>query len=328
MNNPIGMSKHNLNVREYLFLAVLIGIVSAIISMYVSSVGGGLDYKNMVRDTRIWLTGENIYTHYNKIEINAVSYPLTAYMLFVPFTWMPDGIGIGIFMGLGCGILAWLIFRTHQYWYLLLFLSGPLIYNILLAQFAPYAVCLFFSASFLPIVLFKPQLTLPFALTQRPNRVGLILTALFLLVSLLIYPLWPYDWLRSSHVQNYVGFQPLLLLPLGPLLLLVLIRYRDRRAWMLVLMALMPQRMLYDQLGVLLVARSRKQMIFLVLCSWIVLPAVWYFNGWGNLPYGWKNWVLICLYLPALIVLLLPTYKSFTITIKSLIDKRLNHFSP
>jgi hypothetical protein len=322
MDSTPGMSEHRLSMREYLFLSLLIGIVTAGISMYVFSIGGGLDYKNMARDTRSWLAGENIYEHYNKIETDAVSYPLTAYMLFVPFVWMPDGIAIGIFMGLGSGILSWLIFKTHQYWYLLIFISGPFVYNLLLAQFAPYAVCLFFSASFLPLILFKPQLTLPFALTQRPNRVGLILTALFLLISLLIYPLWPYDWLKSSHVQNYVGFQPLLLLPLGPLIFLALVRFRERRAWMLVLMALMPQRMLYDQLGVLLVAGNRKQMIFLVLCSWIALPAVWYFNGWGNLPYGWKNWILIGSYIPALIVILLPVIKSVSFIAFDLINHR------
>jgi hypothetical protein len=291
---------------EYIFLAILIGTASGIISIFSSSLGAGQDYKTMVNDTRIWLDGENIFAHYNKIEINSVSYPLTAYIFFIPFTWMPENIGVGIFMGLGCGVLSWLIFRSRQYWYILLFLSGPLLYNLLLAQFAPYAVCLFFSGSFLPIILFKPQLSLPIALTQRPNRVGLILTALFFLLSLIIYPSWPYDWLRSSHVQNYVGFIPLLFLPLGPLILLALARYKDRRAWMLVMMALMPQRMLYDQLGVLLVADNRKQMIFLILCSWIALPAVWYFNGWGNLPYGWQNWVLIGSYIPALIVLISP----------------------
>jgi hypothetical protein len=41
----------------------------------------------------------------------------------------------------------------------------------------------------------------------------------------------------------------------------------------------MPQRMVYDQLGVLLVAENLKQQIFLVICSWISLPVVLYYHG-------------------------------------------------
>ena len=165
-----------------------------------------------------------------------------------------------------------------------------------------------FHSQLVFFVFIKPQLALPFALTQKPNRIGLILTGCLLVISLVLYPLWPLDWLKTLH--NFIGYPPLFVLPFGPLLLLSLIRYRDKRSWLLVFLAAMPQRMVYDQLGVLLVADNRKEMLFLVLCSWISLPILIYYGGWNNVPWGWQNWVLIESYFPALIVVLLPTIKS------------------
>jgi hypothetical protein len=76
------------------------------------------------------------------------------------------------------------------------------------------------------------------------------------------------------------------------------------------LLAAMPQRMIYDQLGVLLVANNLKQQLFLVICSWISLPVVLYYHEWENVPWGWQTWILIESYMPALIIVLLPTFKN------------------
>jgi hypothetical protein len=66
-----------------------------------------------------------------------------------------------------------------------------------------------------------------------------ILAAVLFTVSLVIYPSWPIVWLRST--SPYQGSRPpLFVLPRGPLLLLALLRWRDRRSWFLFSMALMP----------------------------------------------------------------------------------------
>jgi hypothetical protein len=128
------------------------------------------------------------------------------------------------------------------------------------------------------------------------------------IVSLALFPNWPFEWMKT--LQTYIGYPPLFVLPFGPLLLLSLVRYRDKRAWLLMLMALMPQRMVYDQLGILLVAANRKQLLFLVICSWITLPVVIFYGGWNYIPWGWQQWVLIGSYLPALLVLLFPMIRK------------------
>jgi hypothetical protein len=260
---------------------------------------------------RDWLAGKDPYLPYIlNLDTFAVPYPFTAVLLAIPLVWLPDQIAAGVFMGLGSSLLAWLILRREENWRLLLFLSWPLVNNLLFIQWAPYIASMYFTP-FLPLfVLIKPQLALPFLLTQKPNRIGLLLAGILLLVSLALYPSWPIDWLKSIH--NFIGLPLLFFLPLGPLLFLALIRYRDKRTWLLVLLAAMPQRMVYDQLGVLLVAENLKQQIFLVICSWISLPVVLYYHGWENVPWGWQTWILIESYFPALLIVLLPTFRNIS----------------
>lgn len=155
------------------------------------------------------------------------------------------------------------------------------------------------------MLLMKPQIALPLALIQRPNWLGIGLTLVTGIASLVIYPSWPWIWL--GQISSYQGMiPPLLVLPLGPLMLLGLLRYRDQKAWLLLLMAAMPQRVIYDQLALLLIAGNRSEILILIFCSWVSLPALLIFGGWINLPGGWQLWILLTLYLPALGIFLAP----------------------
>jgi hypothetical protein len=83
--------------------------------------------------------------------------------------------------------------------------------------------------SLLPMILIKPQIALPLVLVGKINRTGVLATLTLLAVSLLFYPSWPWVWLRQLH--GYQGFSPpLFSLPLGPLLFLVLFRWREKRS--------------------------------------------------------------------------------------------------
>jgi hypothetical protein len=61
----------------------------------------------------------------------------------------------------------------------------------------------------------------------RLSRLGLLACVAVALVSLAVMPNWPLLWYRQ--LGNYEHFFPILVLP-GPLLLLSLLRYRDRDA--------------------------------------------------------------------------------------------------
>ena len=140
-------------------------------------------------------------------------------------------------------------------------------------------------------------------ITAKPDRWGVILTVALLGLSLIAYPRWPWVWL--GQISGYQGsVPPLFVLPLGPFLLLALLRWRDRRAWLVALMALMPQRVVYDQIPLLLVASTWRELLFLVGASWLTLPALLYFGGWQSLAGGWQLWIIATLYIPALLVVL------------------------
>jgi hypothetical protein len=294
--------------RARLGIALIIGIVSGLFCAFaLSRIGYGAgDFGWPLRAARDLLAGNDPY-NYPPGPL-AFYYPLPAAMLAIPLTWMTDFIAGAVFFGMSSGILAWLILRNGKPWQLLLFLSWPFFYALLYAQWTPLVLCLYFTPAFLPMLLIKPQIALPLALTQRPSWLGFGLTLALGIASLAIYPAWPWAWLeQTSTYQGIIPPPPLLVLPLGPLLLLALLRYRDRKTWLLLLMAVMPQRVLYDQMALLLVANNLREMLILVLCSWISLPALMIFGGWLNLPGGWKLWILITLYLPALGVILAPT---------------------
>ena len=232
-----------------------------------------------------------------------VPYPLTAALLAMPFSLLRDPLPSGIFMGLSCGLLAWLILTFSKPWGLMLFLSWPFVYALLFVQWTPLMACLWFLPILMPLLLVKPQIALPMILTAKPDWRGVALTILLGGLSILVYPAWPAIWLRQ--IAGYQGtLPPLLVLPLGPLLVLSLLQWRKRKAWLLFLMAAMPQRVVYDQLCLLLVASNWRDLLFLVSLSWISMPALLYFGGWTALPGGWQIWIVATLYLPALFVVL------------------------
>ena len=297
-------------LRNRILLTVFIVFVVFLSSIYISGLTGieSGDLSYSLKLAQDWLAGKNPYLPFEQYtDSTAVPYPFTAALLTVPLLWLPDKISGATFSAIGAGLLAWLVLLNGRNWRLMMFASWPFVNSVMFAQWSPYIVSMFFTPNLLPFLFVKPQIALPFVLTQKPSRIGLILAFILVAASVALYPSWPLDWIKSLH--NYIGAPPLLVLPLGPILLLALIRYREKRSWLLLLMALMPQRMIYDQLGVLFVAENRKQMFFLVLWSWITLPVLVYFGGWYYVPWGWKNWVLIGSYLPALIVLLLPNIR-------------------
>lgn len=232
-----------------------------------------------------------------------VPYPITAALVAMPFSLLPDPLPSGIFMGLSSGLLAWLLLASGKGWRMMFFASWPFVYALLFAQWTPLITCWWFLPVLMPLVLVKPQIALPMLLTTKPNWLGVALTVLIGIASILVRPGWPSIWLQRT--AGYQGIlPPLFVLPIGPLLALALLRWRKRTAWLLFLMAAMPQRVVYDQLCLLLVASNWRELIFLVSLSWITMPALLYFGGWTSLPGGWQIWIVATLYLPALLVVL------------------------
>src|SRR5688572_1685320 len=283
--------------------AIFVGLVAATLcyDLLKANESRGMtgDFRFSLDVARHLLAGTDPYSR--PAEPDEAPYPLTAGLLALPFSPLPDPLPSAIFIGLSSALLAWFL-AAPEPWRLLLLLSWPFLYAVMWVQWTPLMACLWFLPVLMPLVLVKPHIALPMLLTEKPDWRGVVITALLGILSLLVSPGWPWIWLQ--RISGYSGIPPLFVLPLGPLLGLALLRWRKRTAWLLVLMAAVPQRVVYDQLCLLLVASNWRELIFLVSLSWITVPALIYFGGWTSLPGGWQIWIVATLYLPALLVVL------------------------
>ncbi len=83
----------------------------------------------------------------------------------------------------------------------------------------------------------------------------------------------------------------------GILLAVALIRWRTGPAQTLLLLALVPQRLWYDQLLVFRVADTPRALLVLIAGSWL---------GYLLTPFFGPSAVVACIYLPALAFIVLP----------------------
>ena len=118
--------------------------------------------------------------------------------------------------------------------------------------------------------------------------------------SLIALPRWPILWL--SEIGKYEHFFAILILP-GPILLLALLRYRDRDAWLLLINACMPQRYFFDTFILWLIPQSRREILIAVFFSWCSGLWRWFYPPHSITQIGRS--IVLFTYLPMLAILLL-----------------------
>jgi hypothetical protein len=221
--------------------------------------------------------------------------PLTTVLLVLPLLPFPPIVAAAIFVGASTGLLSYALARDG-YERLLILLAFPYWQAVQVVQWSPLLFAAALMPALLPLTLAKPHIGAPIVLMRLTWRRSVACCAL-LGVSLLIYPTWPLAMLNHIGAEGeYVP--PLFLLPLGPALGLALLRPRSSRAWLLLLLAMAPQRFFYDLFLLWLIPRTRRQIIVLVILSWACYFA-WYF--W---PAGGATWAIALLYLPCLLMVL------------------------
>jgi hypothetical protein len=241
---------------------------------------------------------DRVLARQNPYDTPFEQYPLTAGLFALPFLRLEPEMAVAIFWGLSSAMLAFGLTR-HDYTRLLIFLAYPYWAGILAVQWSPIIAASAFFPLLLPITMAKPQVGLPVFLTRLSPR-GVAACVAVGLVSLAVMPNWPLLWWRQAG--HYEHFFPLLVLP-GPLLVLALLRYRDRDAHLLFLSALMPQRWFFDSFTLWLIPRSRREIVWTVFFSWGA--GIW---RWYHVPRSFTEvgrWTVIFLYLPMLVCVLL-----------------------
>lgn len=143
----------------------------------------------------------------------------------------------------------------------------------------------------------------------RPNRSAVMGGMALLLLSLLVVPGWPADWIAALRQTNHV---PPILKPWGWLLLLAAIRWRTAEGRLLLALACFPQTTsLYESLPLFLVCRQRWDAYLLAVLSHV---AAFFQHQFYSAPGQVLETVianrwpvfLVTLWLPALIMVLRP----------------------
>ena len=250
---------------------------------------------------------ERLLSRQNPYDTPLEQYPLTAAFFALPFVRLPPEVAAGFFWGIGSFLLA-LGLTRQTYVRLLIFLAYPYWAGILAVQWSPIIAASAFCPLLLPLTMTKPQIGLPIFLTHLSRR-GVAACILLSALSLALMPSWPTRWLHQ--LSNYQHFIPLIVLPVGPLLLLAVFRYCNRDALLLLLSALMPQRWFFDSFILWLIPKSRREIIWTVFFSWGA--GIW---RWYHFPRSFDEvgrWTVIFLYLPMLAVVLFRPRESPTL---------------
>ena len=241
---------------------------------------------------------QHLLQHTNPYDTPLAQYPVTAAFFALPFVRLGGDVAAGIFFGISSALLAFGL-TGAGYTRLWIFLAYPYWAAMLTAQWSPLILASAFFPLLLPATLAKPQVGVPVALTHLSWQ-GVIACAVWCGASLAVMPHWPILWIKQFG--NYQHFFPLLVFP-GPLLLLALIRTRERDCWFLLLAAAMPARWFFDAFILWLIPKSRKEILLTAALSWGAGIWRWYHSPTSFNQVG--RWAVLFLYLPMLAVVLL-----------------------
>ena len=298
---PFGPVASRQTALRWAFTAALLGFVIAFVSMSRADRPG--DFLYWYTAAQALLRGESPYDVIPAIDPARFEtnffYPLPAAVLTVPFVALPYAIAGGLFVAISSGLLAYGLARQGVY-KLLIFASAPYLISAVIGTWTPViaAAVVLPWLGFLAVV--KPNVGLA-SFLYRPTRWMVVGSVLLLAISLVIRPGWPAEWFHD--LMEVPGRVVPLLTPSGPLLLLLVTRWRRPEARLLLGYACVPQApWFYDQLILWLIPATARQSINYVYISLFAL-LLWMYLGGVEWRYG--TWFLSAvLYLPPLVMIM------------------------
>jgi len=308
-----GTSDRRPSTQRRVILAGIIGLATGLFSWFMASRDGAVpDITYLHTAARIFLDGGNPYAVIGTTTVvdarltEPLYYPFPAVLLLVPFARLTTAAACGLFMGLSAALLTFLITR-HDLWRVHVFASSSFVMAASLGQLSPLlmTMALLPAAGFLAVA--KPNLGLAL-FAFRPSRQAVIGSVLIMVLSLVLLPTWPRDWLQSLRIDvgNLRVHRIPLLAPGGFLLGTALLAWRRAEARLVLALSVVPQALFfYDQLPLWLVPRTRGESIALTALSQAAV-VLWYLRlAPGDLVVPAASpFVIVLLYLPALVLLL------------------------
>jgi hypothetical protein len=243
---------------------------------------------------------------------HALFYPMPAAFDALPFAWLPVQIAGAAFVGVGCALLAFAITK-RDVWRLMIFATAAAFQAAWSVQWTPLLMASALSPAALGLIVAKPNLALPLLAYQTNRRAilyAIIGGGVLLAVSLALDPRWPLHWYQTIHYEPIASqYRVPMLTRWGLVLSLAAFRWRTRDGRLVLAMACVPQNFFfYDQLPLFLVARTRLQLLFMVIVSWLarLIPIFHPMGAVDNAELSVKYIPLMMLgaYLPALVCVL------------------------
>ncbi len=281
-------------IRGRIVISALVGVATGAFCLFLVRTlhQGAGDFSWAIHLAQRFLARKNPY------DTPAEQYPFTAALFALPFVRLSPETAAAIFYGLSSALLAFGLTRTG-YHRLLVFLAYPYWIGLLTVQWSTVITASAFFPLLIPVAMAKPQVGLPVFLTHFNRRSFWACVAVGLL-SLILMPRWPHLWV--GQMGYYQHFFAIAVLP-GPLVLLALLRYRDRDAWLLLFTSLMPQRWFFDAFVLWLIPKSRRELLVTVVFSWC--SGIWrlYHQPTDFVQVG--RWIVLSIYLPMLVIVLM-----------------------
>ena len=254
---------------------------------------------------RAFLHGENPYRAVADAHVRGpLYYPLPALVALAPLGLVSAGIARIVFAGVGYAALAYAAAGRPGGLFVSLFSASAIIGGVG-GQWSPLLTAGAAVPWLSALWICKPGIGLALWCAY-PRRETVIGGLVLLAVSLIVMPTWPREWLG---VLGSPVHAPPLLRPGGFLLLAALLRWRRPEARLLAALCCAPHvTTLYETLPLFLIPANRFQAYLLLALSYVAAVAqAWLMPTGDLLQQVVGRWpaLLVCLYLPALVMVLL-----------------------
>jgi hypothetical protein len=231
-------------------------------------------------------------------------YPMPAIVVVMPFAALPLLASRAAFAAISAGLLGGALWKTDR-GRLLMFATAPMLIALGRGQSSP----LLFATALVPwlswLGTMKPNIALALLPASRNVKLTLIAgvagTVALLAISFALEPSWVAQWREA--LRHKTDSAPVIVRFGGFLILLVLLRWRRQEAWVVLLLACLPQTpSFYDAVPLFAVPRGSRQTALLAVCGNLAFLAL--VSGVGfptETTYGVRVTTLsvLFLYLPA-----------------------------
>jgi len=195
-------------------------------------------------------------------------YPVPAMLAALPFGLLSEPVASLLFSALGAGLLAFAVTRENwdRAW---IFFSASFITAIQSSQWSPIMAAAFLTPALGFVLICKPSLGSAIVVSTSSRNslmVFLIGGAALTALSFIVLPGWIGEWVQS--VKTGTELNPPIMRGPGFLVALAVLRWRQPEARLLLAVACVPQTSSwYETLLPMVVARSKREMQFMVACS-------------------------------------------------------------